>query len=355
VFGEGTMMQRVQNLFLLFIVIAGTALPDSPQIKFEMETYFTQNIGLSQDQITGIRAGKPVAMNLKPRTSAEIFVFGAIYINATPDSYLTFASDLNRLRKLSSYLGVEKFSNPPQLSDLKGFDFGSEDVKSLKKCKPSDCEIQLPASTITAMHKAINWSASDVDKQVNQFIQKLALQRLLAFQKEGNRILGAVYNDKEKPTNVAAQFKYMLSYSKALPKYLPDFYHYLLNYPDSKPANVDNMFRWENVKFGLKPTLRIVQVITLHGNGPNEPSYAIAEKQLYSSHYFETALNLTFCISDTGNPKHPGFYLIMVMGSEQAGLTGFKGSIIRRVAVGKSVSSLQNTLTNIKNILEHTQ
>jgi len=63
------------------------------------------------------------------------------------------------------------------------------------------------------------------------------------------------------------------------------------------------------VKFGLKPTLRIVQVITMHAAAANDPAYVIAEKQLYSSHYFQTALDLTFCISDTSEPKRRGFYL----------------------------------------------
>lgn len=349
------MKRRVEKIVLLFTLMTSAALPARSQMKSEVEGFFTQNIGLSQDQVTDIKGGKPVALTLKPRTPAEIFVFGAVYINATPDSYYKFASDFSRLRKLSNYLGIEKFSDPPQLSDLKGFSFGSDDIKSLKKCKPGDCEIQLPASTITAMQKAINWSSPGANEQVNLFIQKLALQRLLAYQKEGNRILGAVYNDKQEPTNVAEQFKYIVSYSSVMPKYLPDFYSYLLNYPDSKPANVEDYFRWENVKFGLKPTLRIVQVITLHGNGTNEPAYAIAEKQLYSSHYFETALNFTFCVNESGNSTQAGFYLIMVMGSEQAGLTGFKGSIIRRVAVDRSVSSLQATLTSIKNTLEQHQ
>jgi hypothetical protein len=92
----------------------------------------------------------------------------------------------------------------------------------------------------------------------------------------------------------------------------------------------------------------------MRGNNAEEPAYAIAEKQLYSSHYFETALDLTFCIRGTDDPKQPGFYLIKVMGSEQAGLTGLKGSIVRKVAVGKSVSSLQSSLTAIKSALEHT-
>jgi hypothetical protein len=144
----------------------------------------------------------------------------------------------------------------------------------------------------------------------------------------------------------------MLSYGKALPENLPDFYQYPLDFPNKKPANVEDTFYWARVKFGLKPTLRIVQVVTLRGNPGDQLAYAMAEKQLYLSHYFETALDLSFCVRGNDNPKQPGFYLIMAMGSEQAGLTGPKGSIVRKVAVGRSVSNLQNALTNIKNTLE---
>ena len=118
---------------------------------------------------------------------------------------------------------------------------------------------------------------------------------------------------------------------------------------------MENSFYWDNVKFGLKPTLRIVHVLTMHGDNPQQPAYVIAEKQLYSSHYFETALDLTFCIRGSDNPKEKGFYLIKAMGSEQAGLTGFEGSIIRRVAVSHSVSDLQKSLASIKEILEQQQ
>src|SRR4029077_3893708 len=100
---------------------------------------------------------------------------------------------------------------------------------------------------------------------VNQFLQKRALQRLLTYQREGNQALGA-YNDKRDAVVVPEQFAYMLSYSKALPERLPDFYQYLLAYPNAKPANVEDTFYWARVKFGLKPTLRLVQVVTMRGN-----------------------------------------------------------------------------------------
>ena len=101
--------------------------------------------------------------------------------------------------------------------------------------------------------------------------------------------------------------------------------------------------------------MRVVHVLTMHGETNAEPTYVIAEKQLYSSHYFETALDLTFCIREMADPKRLGFYLVMAMGSEQAGLTGFKGSVVRKVAVDRSATSLQRSLTAIKSALEHAQ
>jgi len=338
----------------LLVLIAATALPGVSQSNPDLQTYFQQDIGLSADQIAAIRNGHPVTKALPSRTPAEVFLFGAIYIHAAPEKYVRFALDFNRLRKLPNYLALGVFSNPLQLSDLKGFSFDSDDVQSLKNCKPGDCMIQMPASSIDDLHRSINWSGSDVNEQVNQLLQKTVLQRLLAYQSEGNKALG-VYNDKSNPTEVPQQFAYMLSYDKVLPKRLPDFYHYLLSYPNAKPANVENTLYWAKVKFGLKPTLRLVQVVTLRGGPGDQVAYAIAEKQLYSSHYFETALDLSFCARGNDDPKQPGFYLITAMGSEQTGLTGVKGSIVRKTAVGRSASNLKDALSTIKNTLEAKQ
>jgi len=353
VFEEGAMTRRFVRVAVLAALMAGAASPCRSQTSSELNTYFQQNVGLTQDQVAAIRGGTAVAMVTKSRIPDEIFVFGAVYVKASPESYLKLAYDFDRLRQIPGYEAIGKFSNPPQVSDLRGFALDSEDIKALKNCKPDNCQIQFPASGIEALKKSVDLSAPDAEEKVKQYLDGRVIERLLVYQKEGNQALG-VYNDKKNATQVAEQFKYMLSYAQVLPKVLPDFYNYLLDYPKAKPANVEDMFYWDRVKFGLKPTLRVVQVVTTKGNNPHEPAYTIAEKQLYSSHYFETALDLTYCVSGD-DPKQPGFYLIMFMGSEQAGLTGFKGSIVRKVAVGRSASSLQKSLTSIKETLEKNQ
>ena len=318
-----------------------------------VEVYFRRYVGLTESQIKALRAGKAVSKTLRSRTPAEIFVFGAMYVNASPEAYLAFATDFDRLKTISGYLAVGKFSPPPQLNDLSGFTFDGDDVEAVKECKPADCDVQLPEGSMRRIQGAIDWSAPNVADQVNQMVQKLALDRLLAYQQEGNAALG-MYNDKEHPTDVASQFQYILSYTRVLPERLPEFYRYLLSYPLEKPTNVEDLFYWAKVKFGLKPTLRMVHVVTTTRDTINGRGYVVAEKQLYASHYFQTALDLTFCIPEPLGTQR-GFYLVKVMESEQAGLTGFKGSIVRKVAVGRSASTLQKSLAAIKKVLEERQ
>ena len=236
------MDKRIFQVAVLTLLLTTRALSGLSQTSSELKNFLSQKIGLSQDQIVTIQHGKPFAKNVQPRSPAEIFVLGVIYVNAAPESYVKFAADFDRLRKYPEYLAINKFSDPPQLSDLQGFGLGRDDIKALKDCKPEHCAVQMPASTaMDELRKSVNWAAPNVDEEVNHLVQKLALSRLLEYQKEGNRILGAVYNDKGKQVDVADQFKYMLSYYQVLPRDLPDFEKYLLDYPNAKPANVEKL------------------------------------------------------------------------------------------------------------------
>ncbi len=344
-------MRRLFSVLFLLIPIAVSGPHSTAQSNPRLQTFFEQSIGLTQDQIDDIRSGIPVVKILPARTPAEVFLFGAVYIHAAPESYLRLALDFDRLRKLPSYPALGVFQQPPQLADLNGFSLDGDDLHALRRCRPGDCMLQLPGSTIEELQRSIDWSAPDATQRIDQFLQGKALHLLQAYQREGNHALG-VYNDKPSPAYVAQQFAYMLSYSKALPAQLPDFYSYLLAYPDARPADVEDRFYWAEVKFGLKSTLRIIHLAIMRGAPADDLAYAIAEKQLYSSHYFDTALDLSFCVRGRENSGRPGFYLIMAMGTEHSALTGFKGEIVRKVAIDRSASNLQALLTNIRNELE---
>ncbi len=342
------MMKPLRVLALSFLLCSPAAL-SRPQLEDQLLVFFRDSFRLKSSEISAIQSGKAVANVLKSRKPSEIFVAGAVFIRAEPEAYVKLATDLERLRKLPEYLGVGRVGDPPQISDFAGFTLDKDDVE-LKDCKPSACAIQLPASRIEQARQNIPWNAPDVVAQVNQALRSTAVEVLGAYRREGNRVLGE-YNDREEPTRVARQFEELLSYAESMPKYAPALHRYLLDYPAGKTAAFDEMIRWEKVKFGLKPTLRVVHVITARGESPAEPAYVVVGKQLYASHYFETAMDLAFCIR-SDNPQRPGFYLVMVMGSEQEGLTGFKGSILRKVVTGRTASSLEKSMDRIKATLE---
>jgi hypothetical protein len=336
-------------LFIFFLCKVGMGAKDDD--RSEPYNYFREYVGLNAEQIQSISNGKALAKILDAESADQIVVFGAVHIDSTPERYLKFASDIDALRKLPSYLAIRKFSDPPLLSDLDGFTLEEEDVKQLKDCRPGHCEIQLPAESMEEFQRSVNWSAMDVADQVNRLARRMALEALLQYEEGGNAALGT-YRDKNHPAAVAETFESLLSRLKALPVYLPDLNNYLLEYPSAKSTNIQSEFYWEKVNFGLKPTLRMVQAIVYRGTVLTQPAYAVAIKQLYSSHYFEAALDLTVCLNDTGNPDRPGFFLITLKSAQQAGLTGLKGGIVRKVAVDKTRSSLERALASIKQKLE---
>jgi hypothetical protein len=92
----------------LMVYVCAQTRPADAQSSPELQKFFQQSIGLSQDQIAAVRGGQPVVKALPSRNPAEVFLFGAIYIHAAPESYVQFARDFDRLRKLPNYeaLGV---------------------------------------------------------------------------------------------------------------------------------------------------------------------------------------------------------------------------------------------------------
>jgi hypothetical protein len=347
------MKLRIQSaaLLLLTLLLCLAAMSQEPEQTPEPLRFFREYVGLNDDQIATIRSGKALARVLESRTPDEVFVFGAVHVGSTPEKYVKLASNIDSLRKLPNYLAIQEFSDPPELSDLDGFTLEEQDIQELKKCKPGHCEVQLPSEAMEAFQQSVDWSSADAAEQVNRLAKKMTLEAITRYQQGGNAALGT-YRDKAHPTVVADTFRSLLSRSKALPVYLPELDHYLLDYPNAPSEHIQSKFYWEKVNFGLKPTIRVVQAIVYRDAGTAGPAYAIAVKQIYASHYFETALDLTFCVPDSENRERPGFYLITVKGSQQAGLTGLKGGFVRKVAVDKTRSSLERALAIIKQRLE---
>ena len=199
--------------------------------------------------------------------------------------------------------------------------------------------------------RKVDWSSPDAAGQVNGLLREGALELITRYQKGGNSEL-RVYQDKDYDVAVDETFETILSRVAGLSEYLPEPRNYLLEYPNARLPNVEESFHWENVKFGLKPTLRANHVIVYRPSEPADASIVVVDKQLYASHYFQVAVDFWVCVKDSANPEAEGFYLITEKGSRQHGLTGFKGGIVRGPIVGRARGSLEKALAAIQQDLE---
>jgi hypothetical protein len=308
-------------------------------------------LGFSDKQRADIAAGRPVAQVLNWGKPSEVYVFGAVYIDGSPDAYLKTVRNVSKLAGTPGYLGIGELPAAATGADLSALSLDPDDVKALKSCREGDCDVQLPTTSIQAFHDAVNWAQADATSQANGLARGMVLDLIRAYRRGGNDALGT-YRDKQNPSRVADQFETMVGRSAALPDVLPELRQYLLQYPDADLPGADSFFYWEKVNFGLKPTIRVNHGVIYHAPAQGGDISVVAIKQLYASHYFHTALDVSVCVGDAARPGRRGFYLITLKSSEQDGLTGVKGSVLRKVVMDKTRSSLETALGSIKRAVE---
>lgn len=345
-------MRRYVWLIAVMLIVTGRGWTlRSQTLHHEPPVDILATLGLTPDEIAEVGAGHPVAKVLSWGTPSEVYVFGAVHVDAAPDIYLKTVRDVAHLSTRPGYLGAGELPDDATVADLTAVVLDRDDVKALKNCKEGSCDVQLPAATIEAFRDRVDWSRPDVDTQVDALARPMMLQLLRSYRQGGNETLGE-YRDKKNPARIADQFETMLQRASALPDVVPELRRYLLDYPNAPLPGADSYFYWEKVDFGLKPTVRLNHAVIYRGRTQGHDFAAVAIKQLYATHYFHTALDVSVCVKD-GVGDSASFYLLTLKGSQQEGLTGVKGSLLRNVVVDRTRTSLRTALASIKRAVEH--
>ena len=188
-------------------------------------TIFT-DLGLTAQQIAAIDAGRPVAKVLPWGGPSEVYVFGAVHIAGSPETYLEAARDVGRLSGTPGYQGIGEIRDDATVAELSALAFDPDDVKALKTCREGACDVQLPTSGIQLFRDGMNWSRPDAADQANTLARQGVLQLVQAYRRGGNEALGE-YRDKQHPARIADQFQTMIGRASALPDVLPEVRRYL--------------------------------------------------------------------------------------------------------------------------------
>lgn len=317
-----------RRLVLSLVTLASVSListaPALAQDGFppRLDAYFTKVLKLTAEEKKLLLSGAPLAKNLEADPSKEVAVFGAVWIKAPIKKYIAALQDIETLEKGPGFRATKKVSEPARVEDFAALALPADDLKDLRNCKVGSCALKLSAEALERVRKEVDWSKPDAKAQVERLVRVMAVDYVNAYRAGGNSRL-AVYRDGANPTFVANEFRELLNGMPALGEYLPSMRQYLLDYPKAPALPTSSFIYWQEAEFGLKPTIRISHVAIQE----TADATIVASKQLYSSHYFWTALELRVLVPDPS--RGAGFWFVNVNRSRSDGLTGFVGRIIR--------------------------
>jgi hypothetical protein len=325
----------------------GTAVraQGTPSFPDQFDPYIKAHVKLTADEHQQLLAGQPVTQHLETDPEKEVAIFGAVWVNAPMARYLSALKDIESFEKGGNFLVTKRISEPPRVEDFDQLSLPPDDITDLKDCKVGDCEVKLSETALTRIQKETDWSKPTATGDVERSIRRLAHEYVTGYLEGGNSRL-AVYRDAKRPTFVAKEFAAMVSGMPFLTSSLPDLKKYLLDYPGVKLPNAESFLYWQNVKFGLKPTIRVNHVTIADQQG----HVAVASKMLFASHYFWTAIELRVLVPDPARGE--GFWFANVNRSRSDGLDGFRGSVIRGRVRDETEQGMQGALATLKKRME---
>lgn len=341
------LVKRLAAGAIVFAVGFGTTrLPaQRPPFPPALEAYVAKYVALAPADRVRLLNGQPVTRLLDADPSREVVVFGAVWVRATIDSYVTAVKDIETFERGRGFRITKKISTPPRIADFDKLTLDEDDAADLRTCRIGRCEMKLSAESIQRIRREVDWTKPAARADLDRITREIALEYVTGYLDGGNARL-AVYRDADRPTFVATEFQAMITRLPALTEFLPDLRRYLLEFPSYTLPKSESFLYWQEVQFGLKPTIRINHVVV--NERPN--GVVVASKMLYANHYFWTALELRMLILDEA--RKDGFWFVSVNRSRSDGLSGFFGRVIRGKVRAEAERGMAAVLAATKSTLE---
>jgi len=305
-------------------------------------------VSFTDADVASVDAGRVVAKQLPAADKAEIAAFGAVRVQADKAAALRRFREIEFVRRAPSVLESGWFSKPPRPADLEGLTLEDADVEAARKCRPGDCALKLASSAMDRIRTELAGPAGQVKPKATALVRQMLVEYVAAYQAGGIGAL-ATYNDKDKPQEAPAEFRKLLAASPFLVEYVPEFHHYVEEYPRGRLDGAEDVFYWTKDKFGPKPTISVYH-LTLWQDPQNHGRAVVCSKRIYASHYFQSGLDLVALVDAPAGQK--GFYLMDLHRVRIDPPTGMLSGVLLGKIRGGIETAVSERLTTAKALAE---
>lgn len=310
-----------------------------------LDACLANDVRLTPDERDRLAGGALVTTVLESEVSAEVAVFGAVWVNAPAEGYVAHVRDIQRFEPGSVFKQTRRFSASPDTDDVAELRLTREALDELRRCRVGRCGLKLPADAITQLQARVDWSRATAADEAQAWFREWVVRGVREYQARGNDAL-AVYQDGSRTTSVAEELRSLVALLPPLTPQLGAIRSHLLEFPHTPLPQAENIYYWQEAQFGLKPTLRVHHLSIFQQPGET----VVVSKLLYATHYFWTDLEFTVLREDPA--RGPGFWLLTISRNRADGLSGLTGRFVRQQARSEVLQRTAAVLRDTKAHLE---
>jgi hypothetical protein len=328
-----------------------TAAAQSASLPADLNWMLSQAGGFTPDQVAALKAGSVISRTDVSRDDREAAAVAIVRIAAPKERVADYFRQLVTYVDGQVTLQFGPFKSPPQSADLTPLTLDSDDIDALKSCRPGGCDIRLGGASIAEVRSAIDWNGPGAADRANDWARGKILAYLSAYLDRGDAAL-LTYDDQSKPVKLADEWRGILRNSPILNVYAPALPRHLTEFPRASVPGMTDEFYWDRQHYAsLKPILGLTHMVTWRD--PKRPDrIVVAQKQLYSSHYFFGSLATTIFLQDPQETTPPVTYVVYANRSRGDLMSGGFGGLKQRVAESIVKRSAEDTLGRMKQALE---
>jgi hypothetical protein len=340
------------SLVLLAATVAVTAVTAGADasVGAALRATLRKQLSLSDSELMSLTNGRPIVKTMPSAMGREMNTAGGVRIQSA--AMARFVNQFKTLEgfKTSQFIKqIQKFSDPPKLSDLDALVLEQEDLDALRECRVGACDVQLAAGDIKRFNAEVNWRSPDAARAAASLYKAVLFAHLDKYRAGGmDQLLS--YQDREATVKLAAEAEGILAATPSILEHAPAFKHHIRRYPAGASANIENFFYWSKETFGFKPVVGLnhVSVYTDADTG----NVLIATTQIYASHYLDGSLGIHALLPDSMSTNGPGFYWLYTNRTRIGRLGGLLGTIARPIAQRRARAGLMKSMQQTKQRFE---
>ena len=330
-------------LLVMPIVLGGQAADPRPEVEQVL-----RKEDFAAADLTMLQGGMVVA-HANAEKNGEIVTHAAVRIRAPHAQVVGYYGQMISYVDGKVVQGFGQFSQPAALADVSQLTFDRNDIDALKTCRVGRCDVRIGSTALSAFQAAVDWTAPDYADRANEFARKTIVDYVTAYRARGDAAL-VTYNDGGKPVSLKSEWSALLTGARNVHAFFPELARHLSSFPNDPPAGARDIVYWIKEDYGQKPIVSVVHAV-LYTPKAGEDRTVVAQKYIYTSHYYDASLAVASIASGIENGS-PVTYILYTNRSRGGMLRGGMRGIQRSVAEKMAREGAEQTLSMIKLVLE---